>query len=138
MQVFLDELNTSSCLGVFKEIIVDRSFDGNVSHPLCRQLLCHKYSQKCLSLQPIPENVFIVAACNPNRGNSLSSHSQETWVRGAYYVRQLHPTLHSLMWDYGSLDEDQERDYINAKMKILNKQMPDAEVGWSVCVCVCV
>ena len=34
LQVFLDELNTSSCLGVFKEIIVDRTFDGNVSHPL--------------------------------------------------------------------------------------------------------
>ena len=33
LQVFLDELNTSSCLGVFKEIIVDRTFDGNVSHP---------------------------------------------------------------------------------------------------------
>ena len=33
------------------------------------------------------------------------------------------------MWDYGSLDKHQERDYINAKMKILNKQMPDAEVG---------
>ena len=85
-------------------------------------------------MQPIPENLFIVAACNPSRGNSLSSHSQETWVRGAYYVRQLHPTLHFLMWNYGSLDEDQERDYINAKMKILNKQMPNAEVGWSVCV----
>lgn len=31
MQVFLDEVNTSSCLGLFKEIIVDRSFDGEVS-----------------------------------------------------------------------------------------------------------
>lgn len=32
------------------------------------------------------------------------------------------------MWDYGSLDEHQERDYINAKMRMLNKQMPNAEV----------
>ena len=31
MQVFLDEVNTSSCLGLFKEIIVDRSSDGKVS-----------------------------------------------------------------------------------------------------------
>ena len=30
LQVFLDEVNTSSCLGLFKEIIVDRTFDGNV------------------------------------------------------------------------------------------------------------
>ena len=97
-----------------------------------------RYSQaqkSLLPLQPIPENVFIVAACNPNRGNSLSSHGQkETWIRGAYYVRQLHPTLCYLMWDYGSLDEHQERDYINAKMRILNKQMLDAEVGGSVCL----
>jgi hypothetical protein len=28
--VFLDEINTSSCLGLFKEIIVDRSFGGEV------------------------------------------------------------------------------------------------------------
>ena len=29
--MFLDEVNTSSCLGLFKEIIVDRTLDGNVS-----------------------------------------------------------------------------------------------------------
>ena len=34
------------------------------------------------------------------------------------------------MWDYGALDEDQERDYINAKMKMLDGQMPNVEVGW--------
>ena len=28
--MFLDEVNTSSCLGLFKEVIVDRSFDGEV------------------------------------------------------------------------------------------------------------
>ena len=86
-----------------------------------------------LPFQPIPDNVFIVAACNPHRGNSLASHSQkETWVRGTYYVRQLHPTLRFLMWDYGSLDEYQERDYINVKMEMHNKKMPKAEVGGDV------
>lgn len=74
--------------------------------------------------------MFIVAACNPHRGNSLASHSRkETWVRGSYYVRRLHPTLRFLMWDYGALDESQERDYINAKMKMLDRQMPNVEVG---------
>ena len=80
-------------------------------------------------LQPIPDNLFIVAACNPHRGDSLASHHQkETWVRGSYYVRQLHPTLRFLMWDYGSLDKNQERNYIIAKMKPLNVRMPYAEV----------
>ncbi len=67
----------------------------------------------------IPDNLFIVAACNPHRGNSLASHS-DSWLRGSYYVRRLHPTMQFLMWDYGSLDEAQERDYISAKMKMLN------------------
>ena len=85
----------------------------------------------------MPENVFIVAACNPHRGNSLAAHAgksltahngrtlkqtKENWTRSTYYVRQLHPTLDFLKWDYGSLDEKQEREYINAKMKILNKE----------------
>ena len=30
LKVFLDEVNTSSCLGLFKEIIVDRTIDGKV------------------------------------------------------------------------------------------------------------
>ena len=29
-KVFLDELNTSSCLGLFKELIVDRTLNGEV------------------------------------------------------------------------------------------------------------
>ena len=39
------------------------------------------------------------------------------------------------MWDYGSLDKNQERNYIYAKMKMLNRQMPNAEVGRGVRVC---
>ena len=80
--------------------------------------------------------MFIVAACNPHRGNSLASHCQkETWVRGAYYVRQLHPTLRFLMWDYGSLDKNQERNYIYTKMKLLNRSISNAEVRRGVRVC---
>ena len=87
--------------------------------------------------QPIPDNVFIVAACNPHRGNSLAAHSQvsqeaspkEGWTRSTYYVRQLHPTLDFLKWDYGSLDEHQEREYINAKMKMLNRDMANGDVA---------
>ena len=29
--VFLDDINTASCLGLFKEIIVDKTIDGTVS-----------------------------------------------------------------------------------------------------------
>ena len=53
---------------------------------------------------------------------------KEKWVRGTYYVRKLHPTLRFLMWDYGSLDEYQEKEYILAKMKMLNKEKSNPEV----------
>jgi hemicentin len=104
--VFLDEVNTSSCLGLFKEILVDRTLDGD----------------------PIPDNLFMVAACNPHRGNSMATHAAETWVRSSYYVRPLHPTLEFLIWDYGSLDEYKERDYIRVKLQMLHQELPNIEV----------
>ena len=86
------------------------------------EYMCYLHSI-IIHLQAIPDNVFIVAACNPHRGNSLAMHvdSQESWVRGSYYVRALHPTFSVLTWRYGALDEFQERDYINSKMKMLTK-----------------
>ena len=30
LQAYLDEINTASCLGLFKEIIIDRTVDGQV------------------------------------------------------------------------------------------------------------
>ena len=58
----------------------------------------------------------------------MASHAKDTWVRGSYYVRPLHPTLEFLQWDYGALDQNQERDYIRAKMQMLNQELPNIEV----------
>ena len=81
-----------------------------------------------------------MAACNPHRGNSLASHlesSEETWLRTTYYVRPLHPTLKFLMWDYGSLDESQEKDYVKAKLKMIerNSKMPEFKVRFIILIC---
>jgi len=80
----------------------------------------------------------LVAACNPHRGNSLDVHGYredlevpvqnkhqdgskvEVWFRGSYCVQKLHPTLKFLMWNYGSLNDEQEADYIKEKMKMVN------------------
>ena len=88
--------------------------------------------------QPLPSNIFLVAACNPHRGNSLDVHGyredlevpvhnihqdgpkEEMWFRGSYYVHKLHPTLKLLMWNYGSLNDEQEADYIEEKMNMVN------------------
>ena len=40
----------------------------------------------------------------------------------------MHPTLEFLMWDYGALDSEQEKDYIRAKMQLLNQELPNIEV----------
>jgi len=70
-----------------------------------------------------------VAACNPHRGNSLAVHESKeehkagSWIRGSYYVQKLHPTLRFLMWDYGSLNKEQESAYIQAKMDIVNEDL---------------
>ena len=52
-------------LGLFKEIIVDRSFDGEVRLKIILTIyLTHDFfSFPKMCVQPIPENVFIVAAC---------------------------------------------------------------------------
>ena len=69
-----------------------------------------------------------MAACNPYRTNSLLSLNKEVaqqsvdqWTRGSYYVQPLHPTLELLLWDYGALEQSQERQYIFAKLKMIEK-----------------
>ena len=49
--VFLDEVNTCNCMGLFKEIVVDR----------------------CLNGVPLPSNMAIIAACNPYRLRSTKA-----------------------------------------------------------------
>lgn len=49
---FLDEINTTNAMSLFKEILIDRSVKG----------------------MPLPANLRLVAACNPYR---LKKHSQE-------------------------------------------------------------
>ena len=81
-------------------------------------------------MQAIPRNVFMIAACNPHRGDSLAvrGETSESWLKGTYYVHKLHPTLRFLMWEYGSLNKHQELEYVHAKMVMLNKDMSDSGV----------
>ena len=91
-------------------------------------------------MQELPPNIFIVAACNPYRGDSLASlqttfdsqkhkptatattdglsQTSGHWFRGSYYVRPLSPTLELLMWDYKALDPSREREFIYSKLSM--------------------
>ena len=55
----------------------------------------------------------------------------------SYYVRELHPTLEHLMWDYGSLGEDQERQYVLAKVVLLSNQLSEVQQSILTEVIVC-
>lgn len=89
-------------------------------------------------------NIFIIAACNPHRGDSLAIntsdksekvsvlsgdistfvHQPDTVVSSdSYYVRKLHPTLSLIKWDYGSLNKEEERDYVRAKFIMLQREL---------------
>ncbi|XP_065842574.1 uncharacterized protein [Oscarella lobularis] len=98
---FFDEINTSMCMGLFKELLVDRSLNG----------------------RELPSNLFIIAACNPHRGSSTAIQKEskrEDWMLGYYNVRPLSPTLKILCWDYGALSEKQEAAYIHEKLIMFN------------------
>jgi len=98
---FLDEVNTASILGSFQEIMVDRSLEGKA----------------------LPENIFWVGAINPPRTDSSVSKSEDPdqgrrAVLDMYNVRPLPEGWLQMVWDYGALDEEQEKDYVNAKLEL--------------------
>ena len=70
LQVFLDEVNTSSCMGLFKEIILDRTFDGVV------YLYMYKIILSCLPVIWILPRVVLL-----HIGNSRSKNPEppQTW-----------------------------------------------------------
>ena len=69
--------------------------------------------------------MFIIAACNPLRGDSTAvlRNMKNIWHKPSYYVRELHPTIDYLKWDYGALNDVQEYEYISAKMRILTEDV---------------
>ena len=100
--VLFDEVNTASCLGVFKEIIVDHTFRGRA----------------------LPSNLFIVAAINPYR-DAPSWH--ETRSRSAplplihrldYNVAKLPDAMENLFWKYGGFNIQHAEAYIRAKIEL--------------------
>jgi hypothetical protein len=90
--VFFDEVNTSFCLGLFKEMFMDRTLHGN----------------------NLPKNIFFTAAINP-----YMTITDDTAVhRPDYLVNQLPQALENLKVSYGPLEQTSLRDYIFKKIKM--------------------
>ena len=88
--VFFDELNTSSCLGLFKEMFMDGTLHGT----------------------NIPKNIFFTAAINP----LIKIEENGQVHRRDFLVHDLPQSLKDLKVSYGSLKLETLGDYIVRKI----------------------
>jgi hypothetical protein len=100
--VFLDEFNTSSVLGLCKEIIVDHTLAG----------------------QRLEDNIVVISACNPARKLVTAANPRERdlgkeWAGGHYQVAELPPSVAKIKWSFGSLNHDQEKDFVLRRMEMV-------------------
>ncbi|CAF1395666.1 unnamed protein product, partial [Didymodactylos carnosus] len=93
--VFFDEVNTSSCLGLFKEIFIDRTLHGI----------------------NLPKNIFFTGCINPavmEENNDNQVHRQD------YRVHQLPESLQNLKVSYGILESKILEEYIIKKIAMFH------------------
>ena len=109
--VFLDEINTASCVGLFRELVCDKSMRG------------------CT----LPSNLRVFAACNPYRKKSKChetgglelapiSDKLSCPLPIADLVYAVYPLPQSLImsaWDFGMLSKTEEKRYVQAILKAL-------------------
>jgi hypothetical protein len=88
--VFFDEFNTSSCLGLFKEMFMDGTLHG----------------------KSLPQNIFFTAAINPliHQNDDLQVHRRD------YLVHELPQSLENLKVSYGILDPETLEHYVRQKI----------------------
>jgi hypothetical protein len=104
--VFFDEVNTSSCLGLFKEMFMDGTLHGT----------------------NIPKNIFFTAAINPYIKTDENSevHRNDYIVhRNDFIVHQLPQSLENLMVSYGTLESRTLADYIFRKIAMFQVSSPE-------------
>ena len=92
--LFLDEFNTCDSIGLISEMICNGTLLGN----------------------PLPKNLRLIAACNPYKIKSVTIEIGLVQKKtSARLVHKVHPLPHSLMdfvWDYGYLNQNEEKKYI--------------------------
>ena len=92
--LFLDEFNTCDSIGLISEMICNGTLLGS----------------------PLPRNLRLIAACNPYKIKSVSIDVGLVQKKtSARLLHKVHPLPHSLMdfvWDYGFLNQKEEKKYI--------------------------
>ncbi|CAF3271184.1 unnamed protein product [Rotaria sp. Silwood2] len=110
--IFFDEFNTTSSIGLFKEIICERTLLG----------------------ESLPENMAFLGACNPQRqktnkvtfDNNIGIKKDHYTVERSihvtgnvsllYNVVSIPETMLEYVWDFGFLDRDTESKYIETML----------------------
>ncbi|ETO35633.1 hypothetical protein RFI_01430, partial [Reticulomyxa filosa] len=106
--LFLDEVNTSPDIGWFKELICNHTLDG----------------------RKIPEEIKIIAACNPYRKRILSKEEESTLTNDplSKYVYRVYPlceTMKEYVWMFGRLSDLDERQYIWEMTRKVKTRLPE-------------
>ena len=100
--IFLDEFNTSDCMYVITEMITKSTLLG----------------------QGLPSNIKLLTACNPYKVRNTKKVNvglikEREQTRLVHAVFPLPDSLLEHIWDYGSLNENDEKDYIKAMIESL-------------------
>ena len=96
--VFFDELNTCDSFALLTEIFINRSFEG----------------------EKLSNNIRIIGACNPYRKREKVkikcglSHPDDNKDDLVYLVKLLPQSLMYYIFNFGSINEDDERKYIKS------------------------
>lgn len=117
--IFVDELNTASCLGLVSEAFLTHSMDGRL----------------------LPENLFFVGAINPlraataddkrratdfSRYGSLENENEDYLAAAPYIVKPLMPCMKSLLKDYPNLTSNEEHEFLIEYFKLnIDIQSPE-------------
>ena len=98
--IFLDEINTCNCMGLICELMTKHSCQG----------------------KKLPENIVFIGACNPYRidfnkeQNGLKIKDVKE-KKLAYTVNPLPHALLNYVFNFGSLNKEDEKKYINNMVK---------------------
>ena len=111
--IFFDEFNTSELQSIICELLFDRVF--SISKDF-------KGTRAVTADQPLPPNIFFVAACNPFKMRQIDPSNEDDVVNVhpdmknllSHRVFPLPPRILGYLWDYGSLSKKSERNYISS------------------------
>jgi hemicentin len=89
-------------MGLCKEIVIDRTLAG----------------------QSLEDNIVVIAACNPARKRSSTGMNPRErdlgreWAGVHYQVAELPHSIAKIKWSFGSLNHDQEKEFILRRLEI--------------------